>query len=334
LSNDNTAGIYFVSVFEGKHILAEFCLKDYQNKNVKCSTYALKNLIFYLIDANQWEVMQQVIQDSEFVNSVSKQFGLTNFLEKLQISLSGYIYIQRVIRVFLESTFSDFKEERDMLNCNVFPSLYNLARQRNCRFEVVDINWGTSEEAMLNQNILERGLSAISRWSQSSESKFIFLTGQKYGWGPLPSRIEISEFESIIEVLSADEIQFIYNWYKRDDNAVPSEYCLKQNLDVREFLSWIPIEMELRRILNKAIDKIGWDNSDPRRYKYELSAGHQSLKFIKSYPDYFEKQDVFGFFVKLKVYLMIYQASISSILIKKDIRMSTRTYFLKDLKEN
>ena len=52
----------------------------------------------------------------------------------------------REIRVFLSSTFRDFKQERDRLVKQVFPELRRKARE--CGVEVVDVDlrWGITEK--------------------------------------------------------------------------------------------------------------------------------------------------------------------------------------------
>ena len=47
-------------------------------------------------------------------------------------------------RVFVSSTFSDLKEERNALQKNVFPELREFCRQHGCRFQAIDLRWGDS----------------------------------------------------------------------------------------------------------------------------------------------------------------------------------------------
>ena len=55
---------------------------------------------------------------------------------------------QRVIRVFLSSTFRDFIEERDVLVKRVFPELRRFCRERFVELIEVDLRWGiTSKQA-------------------------------------------------------------------------------------------------------------------------------------------------------------------------------------------
>jgi hypothetical protein len=51
------------------------------------------------------------------------------------------------IRLFVSSTFSDLKAERDALQREVFPRLKQLCLSRGLRFQAIDLRWGISEEA-------------------------------------------------------------------------------------------------------------------------------------------------------------------------------------------
>jgi len=50
-------------------------------------------------------------------------------------------------RVFVSSTFSDLKAERNALQKNVFPQLRELCLQYGCRFQAIDLRWDVSQEA-------------------------------------------------------------------------------------------------------------------------------------------------------------------------------------------
>src|SRR4030042_3431503 len=65
---------------------------------------------------------------------------------------------------------------------------------------------------------------------------FIVLLGDRYGWCPLPPQIEAEEFEESLGRVSQEERGLLLRdekqsygskgWYKKDENAVPAEYCL------------------------------------------------------------------------------------------------------------
>ena len=126
---------------------------------------------------------------------------------------------------------------------------------------------------------------------------FIVLLGDRYGWRPLPSRIEKAEFEAILTKVSetggADsDLALLDRWYRLDENADPAEYVLlPRRVDVPERPSvdaleaaqdaegrqWRAIEARMRAILLAAVDGLGWRGADPRRAKYVTSATEQEI---------------------------------------------------------
>ena len=57
-------------------------------------------------------------------------------------------------RIFVSSTFSDLKEERNALQKYVFPRLRELCARHGCRFQAIDLRWGVREEAALDQQTM------------------------------------------------------------------------------------------------------------------------------------------------------------------------------------
>jgi hypothetical protein len=69
----------------------------------------------------------------------------------------------RTFRLFVSSTFSDLKAERDALQRRVFPSLRKLCEQHGARFQAIDLRWGVSDEAALDQQTMNLCLREIRR---------------------------------------------------------------------------------------------------------------------------------------------------------------------------
>ena len=105
----------------------------------------------------------------------------------------------RTFRIFVSSTFSDLKAERNALQEKVFPRLRELAAAHGCRFQAIDLRWGVSEEAALDQQTMKICLGEIERCQKiTPRPNFIVLLGDRYGWRPLPAEIPADEFEQII----------------------------------------------------------------------------------------------------------------------------------------
>ena len=86
-------------------------------------------------------------------------------------------------RVFVSSTFSDLKAERDALQRDVFPRLREYCQQHGARFQAIDLRWGVSEEAALDQQTRNICLEELRHCQRIlPRLNFIVLFGQRCGW--------------------------------------------------------------------------------------------------------------------------------------------------------
>lgn len=53
----------------------------------------------------------------------------------------------KTFRLFISSTFSDFSEERKLLQTEVFPEIKTYCSKNNLNFQAIDLRWGVSNEA-------------------------------------------------------------------------------------------------------------------------------------------------------------------------------------------
>lgn len=111
----------------------------------------------------------------------------------------------------------------------MFPELRKLSEQYGCKFQAIDLRWGVREEAALDQQTMKICLDEINRCQEiAPRPNFIILLGDRYGWKALPAEIPADEFEKIIgKVTESSDKELLEKWYKRDDNAIPSVYCLQ-----------------------------------------------------------------------------------------------------------
>jgi hypothetical protein len=93
----------------------------------------------------------------------------------------------RPFRIFVSSTFSDLKEERNALQKYVFPRLRELCARHGCRFQAIDLRWGVREGAALDQQTMRICLEEIVRCQRVTlKPNLIVLLSHRYGWRPLP----------------------------------------------------------------------------------------------------------------------------------------------------
>ena len=158
----------------------------------------------------------------------------------------------------MSSTFSDLEAEREAMQKQVFPYLRDLCARHGARFQAVDLRWGVSEEAGLDQQTMRICLDEIKRCQAvTPRPNFIVLLGDRYGWRPLPEQIPVPLFEIILEKVKAgpeaeERQSTLERWYRRDDNLVPPQYQLQpREGEFREMKRWAEVERHLRETLEQ-----------------------------------------------------------------------------------
>ena len=186
----------------------------------------------------------------------------------------------RTFRVFVSSTFEDLKAERNKLHEAVFPRLRALCQKHGARFQAIDLRWGVSEEASLDQQTMNICLGEIARCLETTPGpNFIVLLGQRYGWCPPPPQIPADEFRQLLRSIPApSDRRFLRKWYRRDKNAVPSEYRLlprEPGGEYEGYEAWQPVEARLHDILAAVAQEMDLD--EERRRVYVASATEQEI---------------------------------------------------------
>ncbi len=219
----------------------------------------------------------------------------------------------KTFRVFISSTFSDLKAERNALQRHVFPRLQELCAAYGTRFQAIDLRWGVSAEAGLDQRTMRLCLEELRRCqSTTPKPNFIVLLGDRYGWEPLPFEIPCSQFREIRERLGASPGEFdalaapsgmsanalLDQWYRCDENSVPPVYVLQPRTG--EFVDtrvWDhKAERPLRNLLRTAVRDLGLD--EDALLPFEASATHQEIRH-GAIALGAAAQHVFGYFRKI-----------------------------------
>ena len=184
----------------------------------------------------------------------------------------------RTFRIFVSSTFSDLKAERNALQENVFPKLRDLLSAHGCRFQAIDLRWGVSEEASLDQQTMKICLQEIAHCQAiTPRPNFIVLLGNRYGWCPLPTEIPASEFDQIMEnIEDHGEKCVVESWYCRDENAIPPCYVLQARTgEFIDLLKWADAERTIHNILEREAIHLNLSQEELR--KYTTSATEQEI---------------------------------------------------------
>lgn len=168
--------------------------------------------------------------------------------------------INKTFRLFISSTFSDFLTERTILNNEILAAAQALCAGRGYHFQLIDLRWGVNTESALNQQTISICLDEVRRCrTLSPRPNFLILAGERYGWIPLPPRMERQRFEMLLNAANEDEEALLRRWYEADQNALDGEWYLKSRRD--EFVSekrWAEEEIALRRAMQEAGRRCGW----------------------------------------------------------------------------
>ena len=95
----------------------------------------------------------------------------------------------KTFRLFISSTFSDFQVERETLQTKIFPEIKEYCSTKGYTFQPIDLRWGVSNEAQLDQKALEMCIKEVQSCKTHAYPNFLIMLGDRYGWIPLPNII-------------------------------------------------------------------------------------------------------------------------------------------------
>lgn len=171
----------------------------------------------------------------------------------------------RIIRVFVSSTFRDMKAERDHLVKFVFPQLRRLCEERGVGWGEVDLRWGITDEQAAEGAVLPICLEEINR----CRPYFICMLGERYGWVPdaVPDELveqqpwleehkerSVTHLEVLHGVLNNPEMAAHAFFYFRDPRYLDR---IPQDADLRDFVCEDDASEEKLRILKQQIRDSG-----------------------------------------------------------------------------
>nr|MCR5314030.1 DUF4062 domain-containing protein [Bacteroidaceae bacterium] len=109
----------------------------------------------------------------------------------------------KIIRVFISSTFDDFKTERDILNKKVLPEIKKECQRKGFVLQVVDLRFGVPVSASKDHTTMKICLEEIERCQKTGYYlNFLMLVGDRYGWMPLPSKIELNDYKFLLDKIT------------------------------------------------------------------------------------------------------------------------------------
>jgi len=169
----------------------------------------------------------------------------------------------KIVRVFVSSTFGDLVAERNALQERVFPALRALCESRGARFQAIDLRWGVSDEAGMDQRTMAICLAEVARCVRAGAPRpnFIALLGDRYGWRPAPHEIPDPAWRRIGRAVRTARGEasaaLLRESYRRDENAVPPQWLLRARMgDLRDRHAWSEVERELVSALEQAREAV------------------------------------------------------------------------------
>ncbi|XP_063447169.1 NACHT domain- and WD repeat-containing protein 1-like [Mytilus trossulus] len=175
------------------------------------------------------------------------------------------------VRIFMSSTFSDMRSERNAIVRDVNPLLKEYCAKYDLDFQIVDMRWGVTEDSQIDHSVEKICLLEVENCQKISLGpNFILLSGDRYGFTPIPTEIEKTEFE-IMKTFAEKESEnaaLLDIWYRLDENAKPPKYILQpirsqftfygdhsvgcEQLKAKDTLGWEKTFMLLQNILRQA----------------------------------------------------------------------------------
>jgi hypothetical protein len=160
--------------------------------------------------------------------------------------------MEKIFHLFVSSTFSDFRIERNLLQANVFPEVEKVCASRGWKLSVTDLRWGISTDDKLNQSTVEICLREVDYCRNFEAHGFIIMIGNRYGWCPLPEFIPVEHFKTFrIFAKEQGMLEELEKCYQLDKNQYPPTYRL---LNTDSQPSWEIKEPELRFLFRKAVE--------------------------------------------------------------------------------
>jgi len=183
--------------------------------------------------------------------------------------------LPRIFRIFVSSSFADMADERRALRTGAFGPLAARCAARGATFQAIDLRWGVSRAAALDQQTMPICLAEVRRCLHASPRlNFLVLLGDRRGWLPLPTVIPGDEFETLAEGMTRGERQLLETWYRVDRNTVPIARRLVRRTGRHERpAQWDTVEREVHEMLARVADRLPVG----RRGRYISSAVEQEV---------------------------------------------------------
>ncbi len=163
----------------------------------------------------------------------------------------------KTFRMFVSSTFEDFEVERELLKSSLFPHIEEFCATKGYSFRAVDLRWGVTELAFKSHSTIDICLNEVDECLKSPGPNFIALVGNRYGWVPLPKRIEIATMELLKNEMDSDDLAIVQGEYILDENQLPSSFIRKEVVELEtDSKTLVENDLTLLRLFKKAAREV------------------------------------------------------------------------------
>ena len=137
----------------------------------------------------------------------------------------------RMIRIFVSSVFTAFENDRNVLDEQVFKPLKTFCEKQGFVFQAIDLRWGISDALASQYETQRLCLEEIKRCQRySPKPNFLILSGERYGWTPLPSIIRKNDFTSIRDRCDSLQQDILDALYFLDKNDLGEAFHLRPSV--------------------------------------------------------------------------------------------------------
>jgi hypothetical protein len=130
---------------------------------------------------------------------------------------------QRVVRVFLSSTFTDTVHERAVLLRCVHPVVQFYARKLNFEVVLSEMRFGIRKSLSEDNKTSEVCMMELERCAEESASmSYMLFVRNKYGFRPPPRRVPRVDMEAMLALMPPGDKDLVQDFYELDENELIS----------------------------------------------------------------------------------------------------------------
>lgn len=174
------------------------------------------------------------------------------FLALLQGNLSVFSTAKKFVPksklcVFVSSTFTDTRVERDILMEDILPKLQDEGRKHGVMVTLADMRFGIKDESTNEHDTwIECAKQLLYCYEESDGLFFLSLQADKYGYMPLPKYLTQSSVDPVAAGWKLELQKLFSEWYTLDENFTTKQYVLKSLSETNKKIYWEKAFPELR----------------------------------------------------------------------------------------